>query len=62
MGRVRTKLIKSEGKKIFDKYQDRFTKDFEHNKQVLNELITFSSKKMRNKIAGYITFLKKKEE
>jgi small subunit ribosomal protein S17e len=62
MGRVRTKMTKIQGKRIIEKYADRFTNDFEHNKQVLKELAVFSSKKIRNKIAGYITFLKKKGE
>ena len=55
-------MIKIQGKRIIEKYADKFTNDFEHNKQVLKELAIFSSKKIRNKIAGYITFLKKKGE
>lgn len=62
MGRIRTKEVKRLAKQLVEKYGDRFSKDFETNKQVLNELGIFSSKKMRNKVAGYIVRLMKQKE
>ena len=59
MGRIRTKFIKRNAKEIMDKYGDRFTADFDKNKTILNQVIDVPSKKLRNKIAGYITKLKK---
>jgi small subunit ribosomal protein S17e len=62
MGRIRTKFIKRNTKEIMDLYGDRFTDDFEKNKELLNEVIDVPSKKLRNKIAGYITKLKKQKK
>jgi small subunit ribosomal protein S17e len=62
MGRIRTKMIKNLAKKLLKPYPDRFTTSFEHNKSVLKELNVIDSKKIRNKVAGYIVRLKKREE
>ncbi|HIQ49841.1 MAG TPA: 30S ribosomal protein S17e [Nanoarchaeota archaeon] len=61
MGRIKTTMIKNLGKKLLKKYPDKFTTDFEHNKKVLKELGIFESKKIRNKVAGYIVRLKKRQ-
>ncbi len=61
VGRIKTSMIKNLGIKLLKKYPDKFTTDFEHNKQVLKELGIFDSKKIRNKVAGYIVRLKKRE-
>lgn len=39
---------------LLQKYPDRFTADYEKNKQALNEIAEFRSKYLRNKLAGYI--------
>jgi len=59
MGKVRTSLVKRTARKLLEMYPDIFTTDFEHNKMVVNELIEYKSKKLRNQIAGYITHLVK---
>lgn len=59
MGKVRTALVKRTARRLLALYPDRFTLDFEHNKQMVSELITVSSKRLRNQIAGYITHLLK---
>ncbi|RME54416.1 30S ribosomal protein S17e [Candidatus Woesearchaeota archaeon] len=61
MGRIKTTQIKRTGKELFRLYKDKFTTDFEHNKQVLPEVADIPSKKLRNVTAGYITRLVKKE-
>lgn len=61
MGRIKTTMIKNLGMKLLKKYPDKFTSDFEHNKLVLKELGIIDSKKIRNKVAGYIVRLKKRE-
>jgi small subunit ribosomal protein S17e len=43
---------------LIDQYPQRFNKDFfDHNKKTVNDLVVVQSKKLRNKIAGYITHL-----
>lgn len=61
MGRIKTTMIKNLGMKLLKKYPDKFTSDFEHNKLVLKELGIIDSKRIRNKVAGYIVRLKKRE-
>ncbi len=62
LGKVRINVVKRTARKLLQMYPDLFTRDFEHNKKVVNELIEVNSKKLRNQIAGYITHLKKVEE
>ncbi len=57
MGKVRPRYIKNLARKLLELYPDRFTTDFEHNKKVVMELADIPSKKVRNKVAGYITHL-----
>ena len=61
MGRIRTKMIKKMSKKLVEHYPESFGTDFEKNKQALNEMHLFSDKPVRNKIAGYIVSVVKKE-
>ncbi len=61
MGKVRPRYIKSSARRLIALYPDRFTTDFEHNKQVLKELLPELTKRTRNRIAGYITRLMKIE-
>jgi len=60
MGRIKTQLVKRKTYELLRKFRDKFTADFETNKQRVNELIPDSSKKLRNIIAGYLTRLIKK--
>ncbi len=60
MGRVRNTFIKRNTREILDKFGDKFTTGFEENKKILVKFVKLNSKKIRNRIAGYITFLKKK--
>ena len=61
MGRIRTKFIKKNTKKIMEAYPDSFTDDFEKNKKSLkeNKNIDIYGNKLKNKIAGYATKLMK---
>ncbi|MEM1731876.1 MAG: 30S ribosomal protein S17e [Desulfurococcaceae archaeon] len=58
MGKVRIKLVKRVAKELLEKYPDLFKRDFNTNKVVVSRLINIQSKRLRNKIAGYITHLK----
>lgn len=57
MGRIKSKIIKKTSKQLLDVSSDLFEKDFEYNKKRLGK--TLPSKRIRNKIAGYISRLKK---
>merc|ERR1719265_1011698 len=57
MGRVRTKTIKKASRLIIEKYYSRLTLDCQTNKRLTEEVAVIPSKKMRNKIAGYVTHL-----
>lgn len=50
--RVKTKRLADE---ILKKYPNKFTTDFDENKNLVEEVVIISSKTLRNKLAGYIT-------
>jgi len=54
LGQVKNVFIKHLAKRLIEKYPDKFTKDFEKNKEELDKLIRLESKKVRNKVAGYL--------
>ena len=58
LGKVRTDTVKRTSRELIKKFPERFTGDFESDKQVVNDLVTTPSKRLRNRIAGYITRLK----
>eukprot|EP00612_Vaucheria_litorea_P007866 CAMPEP_0171475538 /NCGR_PEP_ID=MMETSP0946-20130122/3060_1 /TAXON_ID=109269 /ORGANISM="Vaucheria litorea, Strain CCMP2940" /LENGTH=127 /DNA_ID=CAMNT_0012005639 /DNA_START=86 /DNA_END=466 /DNA_ORIENTATION=+ len=60
MGRVRTKTVKKSAKLIVEKYYGRLTLDFQSNKRLTEEVAVLPSKRMRNKIAGFLTRLMKR--
>ncbi|MCE4609369.1 MAG: 30S ribosomal protein S17e [Desulfurococcales archaeon] len=66
MGKVRPTVVKRTARKLLTKYPDIFTDSFEENKKIVDQLIEYQSKRVRNRIAGYIThlvkILKKKEQ
>lgn len=57
MGRIKSTLIKRTSRKLVESTSESFDKDFEVNKKSLGN--SFESKKMRNKIAGCISRIKK---
>jgi len=57
MGRIKSTLIKRTSKQLIENSSESFGKTFEENKKALGSIL--SSKKMRNKIAGYITHINK---
>lgn len=62
MGRIKTKDIKTIGRELVDKFPDKFNINFDYNKRVLDDLKIFNSKRMRNKVAGFIVRLMRQEE
>ena len=61
MGRIKTTLVKTAGRDIFEKYGNIFTIDFSKNKAILKEHFDMSSRKLTNVVTGYITKLKKQQ-
>jgi ribosomal protein S17E len=52
--------VKKSARVIIEKYYSRLTLDFHTNKRVTQEVAIIPSKRMRNKIAGFITHLMKR--
>ena len=57
MGRIKPTLVKRTSRQLIENSSESFGKTFEENKKALGNTLT--SKKMRNKIAGYIARLKR---
>ncbi|KNC46932.1 ribosomal S17 [Thecamonas trahens ATCC 50062] len=57
MGRVRNKTVKKAARQIIEKYYARLTLDFQVNKRICDEVAIIPTKRLRNKIAGFLTHL-----
>ena len=55
MGNIRSDKIKRTSKELVAKYHQQFSTDFDHNKVLVSRLTNVQSKRMRNRIAGYVT-------
>ena len=60
MGNIRTKTVKRTSRLIVEKYFNKLGKDYYTNKRVVADATIMSSKKLRNKIAGYTTHIIKR--
>lgn len=58
MGRIKTTFVKNIGKELLEKHSQSFSGSFEDNKRALTPFVSFTSRKMRNLVAGYITSVK----
>jgi len=58
LGKVRIDTVKRTSRELVRRFPDRFTGDFESDKEMVNQLVTTPSKRLRNRIAGYVTRLK----
>ena len=57
MGKVRSERVKRISRELVNRFPDKFTTDFQSNKEVLESVADIRSKKLRNRIAGYVTRL-----
>ena len=60
MGRIKSTLIKRTSRQLIKNSDESFGKTFEENKKSLGN--TLPSKRMKNRIAGYITRLKRNQK
>lgn len=59
MGKVRPDFIKRIAKELIEREPKLYSEKFEDNKQILNQITEIRTKRLRNRIAGYITSLVK---
>jgi len=52
---IKPAYVKKTATLLMERYPDAFGADFEHNKEVVQELTNVESKGVRNRIAGYVT-------
>jgi small subunit ribosomal protein S17e len=57
MGSVRPGFIKNAARSLMQLYPDTFTDDFESNKRLVEQLTDIETKKVRNRVAGYLVRL-----
>ena len=55
MGNIYTRDIKRIVREIYEKYKDQVSTDFNKNKELIMSIVDVKSKKVRNRIAGYLT-------
>lgn len=58
MGKVRIAAVKKVSRELVSLYPDKFGTDYEANKKALTPLVDARTKRLRNRIVGYITRLK----
>ncbi len=52
---IKPSYIKTVGEELLSIYPDRLTNNFDDNKQAVVEVTSVRSKRVRNRIAGFIT-------
>ncbi|MCE5297868.1 MAG: 30S ribosomal protein S17e [Methanoregulaceae archaeon] len=52
---IKPTYIKALGLELLSSYGPRFSRDFDENKQIVTEVTTVESKRVRNRVAGFIT-------
>jgi small subunit ribosomal protein S17e len=52
---IKPAYVKKTATLLMERYPNAFAQDFEHNKELVDELTNIESKGVRNRIAGYVT-------
>ena len=58
MGKVRIAAVKKTARELVALYPDKFGTDYEANKKAIGTVVDARTKRLRNRIVGYITRLK----
>jgi small subunit ribosomal protein S17e len=61
MGNIRATYIKRVAFRLLKTYPQLFSQDFQHNKIMVGRVTDVQHKAMRNRIAGYVTTLRKRK-
>ncbi len=61
MGNIRGTYIKRVAVMLLKTHPQLFSEDFQHNKIMVGRVTDVRHKRMRNRIAGYVTTLKKRK-
>ncbi|MDO8338362.1 MAG: 30S ribosomal protein S17e, partial [Microcella sp.] len=62
MGNIRPTYIKRVAIELVERFPEKFTEDFDHNKKAVSELADFQGKSLRNRVAGYVTTYRRQQE
>jgi len=62
VGQVKNLFIKNLARELVEKYPDKFSEDFQKNKEELEKLVKLESKKIRNLLAGYIVHILRRKK
>jgi small subunit ribosomal protein S17e len=52
---IKPSYIKNLSEELLNKHRNKFSKDFDQNKQAVSEVALIDSKRVRNRVAGNIT-------
>lgn len=52
---IKPSYIKSTGAELIVRFGDKMSNSFDENKQVVTDMTSISSKRVRNRVAGFIT-------
>ena len=52
---IKPTYIKALSQELMTKHGNRFSRDFDDNKQIVSEITVIESKRVRNRVAGNIT-------
>lgn len=55
LGKVKTEQIKNLGKELMKRFPEKFSRNFDENKHMVDKLTEGTTTRVRNKVAGYIT-------
>jgi small subunit ribosomal protein S17e len=58
VGKVRIAAVKKVARELIALYPDKFSTNYDSNKTILADLVDAKTKRLRNRIVGYVTRLK----
>ena len=58
VGKVRIAAVKKVARELVERYPDKFSTNYESNKKVIGDLVDAKTKRLRNRVVGYVTRLK----
>ena len=55
LGKVKTEQVKRLAKALIGRFPDKFSTNFDDNKQMVSQLTIGATSRVRNQVSGYIT-------